>query len=203
MRDDWRICFTWIFFSRWPGFTEHPWRNESATVYAAYWWETFKDNIFSHQLDFEFAIWLFLHDFITYHYLDALSLFEYLACVCTCRWHRNGRTRWGSVCPDGRKTKQCPVNCIRTVSIKWGLSTISKIKDIYCVYTQSTISENDIQSSVCGSEHFRMNPWLFLSSTKYESIFFKNLLHITCHHVFGWMLQFMWTLHIYGIMMCF
>lgn len=56
-----------FFLSRWPGFTEHPWRNESATVYAAYRWETFKDNIFSHQLDFEFAIWLFLHDFITYH----------------------------------------------------------------------------------------------------------------------------------------
>lgn len=71
------------------------------------------------------------------------------------------------------------------------------------MYTQSTISENDIQSSVCGSENFRMNPWLFLSSTTYKSIFFKNLLHITCHHVFGWMLQFMWTPHIYGIMMCF
>lgn len=42
------------------------------------------------------------------------------------------------------------------------------------MYTQFTISENDIQSSVCGSENFRMNPWLFLSSTKYKSIFFKK-----------------------------
>lgn len=68
-------------------------------------------------------------------------LFEYLAYVCICRWYWDGRTRWRSVRPDGRETKQCPVNCVRTVSIKWGLSTISKTIDIYCVFTQSTISE--------------------------------------------------------------
>lgn len=68
-------------------------------------------------LSLPFDYFNFLHDFITYYYFGVLSLFEYLAVVCICRWYWDGRTRWRSVRPDGRETKQCPVNRVRTVSI--------------------------------------------------------------------------------------